>query len=77
MATFHTVFNFAYYYNVGCQTLSHDRRLKAFSIESVIFFNELKIMAFKTAEDLGNARMPPRVINPSHAVCHTPESMIK
>jgi len=43
MATFQTVLNLVYYYNVGCQALSHDRRFKGFSIENVIPRNELKM----------------------------------
>jgi len=57
MATFHTVLNFLHYYNVGCQALSHDRRFKAFSIESVIPHNELKLMADEKSENLEIARI--------------------
>jgi len=53
MATFHTVFNFVYYYNVGCQALSHDRRLREFSFETVIpesSTNKMKHRFIKTAD---------------------------
>jgi hypothetical protein len=57
MATFHTVLNLVQYYNVGCQALSHDRRFKGFSIESVILYNKLKLMADEKSEDLEIARI--------------------
>jgi len=34
------ILKFIYYYNVGCQALSHDRRFKAFSVERVLPHNE-------------------------------------
>ncbi len=36
MATFHTVWRYIHYYNVGCQSFFHNRQFKEFFFEAVL-----------------------------------------